>query len=143
SCKDVLRAVDDIGFASTKQPKYAGDLLTLRAMVLADRGLHVQVAETAEKLRATAPRDPVVLYNVACCYARSVALVASGKAAREPTSDQLGLRERYAQRAVAALTNAVQHGFKNLQQMEADVDLAAIRSTEGYRELVSRLKPRP
>src|SRR5262249_48934289 len=38
SCKDVLRAVDDIGFASTKQPKYAGDLLTLRAMVLADRG---------------------------------------------------------------------------------------------------------
>src|SRR5262249_3278778 len=137
SCKDVLHAVDDIEFASAKEPKTAVDLLTYRAMVLADRGQHRQVAETAERLLAIAPDAPVSPYNVACSYARCVPLVAPSKRTDELTSDQLDMRQLYVARAVAALAKAVERGFANLQQIEADTDLAAIRSTEGYREVVA------
>jgi tetratricopeptide (TPR) repeat protein len=142
-CNGVLRAVEDIGYTQTKPPKLAVDLLTYRALVLADRGEHPGVAKTAEKLREIAPNNPDVLYKVACCYALSVRLVAPGKAGDQLTPDERTLRDQYGARAVAALTKAVDCGYKNLKQIETDARLAAIRSTDGYRQLVSLLKASP
>jgi tetratricopeptide (TPR) repeat protein len=143
SCRNVMRAIDDVEFAKTMPPKEAIKLLTFRALALADRGDHAQVAETAEILRRVAPQDPSTLYDIACCYALSVPLVAPKKTADQLTPDERTLRQQYTAHATAALAGAVERGFKDVQQLETDPDLAAIRATNDYRQLVQRLRTGP
>jgi len=140
SCKETIRSIDDLEYARTKPAKSAADLLIRRAQVLADRGQHAGVTETAEALRGILPGDPKALYNVACCYALCVPLVGPKPAPDQLTPDERALRRQYADRAVAALKEAVERGFKDLKLLESDSDLAAIRAREDYRELVQRLK---
>src|SRR5262249_6960728 len=142
-CQNVMRAIDDVEFAKSMPPKEAIKLLTFRALALADRGDHAQVAETAEMLRRVAPQDPSTLYNIACCYALSVPLVAPKKNADQLIPDERTLRQQYTGHATAALAGAVEHGFKDVQQLESDPDLAAIRDTDDYRQVVRRLRTGP
>lgn len=41
---------------------------------------------------------------------------------------------------IAALTQSVEHGWKDVAHIESDPDLAPIRSEPAYRALVERIK---
>src|SRR5207248_5033007 len=107
-------------------------VLFCKALLLAEQGQHALATESAERLRGLAPKDPKTLYNAACCYALCVAAVARGKATVELTADEKRLRGQYTAGAIAALTAAINHGFKAVKQMEADPDLESIRATTEY-----------
>src|SRR5262249_11119865 len=79
--------------------------------------------------------EPSYLYNGACALslASSVSDPAEGSAA----SDR---RLRDAERAVALLTSAFEHGFSNPAYLEQDSDLAPIRSRDDFRALVRRME---
>jgi serine/threonine protein kinase len=139
-CQEVLRALDDLGYARTQPPKLAVALLTRRGLVLADRSRHSEAAETAASLHEFAPDNPIALYNVACIYARCVPLVAPANSAEGLSAAERALRDRYAANAIAALKESVERGFKDLKLLESDADLAAIRATDEYRQVVQRLK---
>ncbi len=59
------------------------------------------------------------LYNLACCLAR------------------LGKQ----QEALTALSEAVNHGFRNVRLAAADPDLASLRSIPAFRQILGRIKP--
>jgi serine/threonine protein kinase/tetratricopeptide (TPR) repeat protein len=139
-CRGAERAIRDLDFALAQPPALAGELLQIRATALADRGQHALAAATAEKLRALAPRDGSNLYDVACLYALFVPAVAAGKKPDQLTPEEAAARAKYTRCAVETLTEAVRRGFKDVRRMEADPDLAAIRSAQGYQKLVERLK---
>jgi tetratricopeptide (TPR) repeat protein/tRNA A-37 threonylcarbamoyl transferase component Bud32 len=139
-CKEAVRAINDLGFALAQPPARAKGLLVIRAAALAGRGRHADAAATAEKLRALGPADPSTLYEVARCYALCASGVAPGKSPDALSPEQSKARRDYAARALEALAKAVRKGYKDVGRMEADPDLAAVRSERTYRELLERLR---
>ena len=116
------------------------ELLQIRAAVLARRGQFTEAASTAETLRAIAPYDKNTRYNVACSYAACVAAVAQGKPSGQLTPEENARRRHYAELAVAALKEAVELGFTNVQHIVTDQDLVPIFQEKGFNELVEGLK---
>jgi tetratricopeptide (TPR) repeat protein len=141
-CREILRAVDDLAFALAQPPDKAERLLIARAAVLTRRGRPADAAATAEKLRALKPHDGGNLYNVACCLALCVPAVAAGKPPEALDDSEKEARAAYAAKALAALQEAVAHGFKDLSLLEIDPDLAALRPSAGYRGVVEEVKAR-
>jgi tetratricopeptide (TPR) repeat protein len=142
-CRKAERAIGDLAFALAQPKEQLPDLLLLRAAALAARGKHAAAAQTAEKLRELGPKDFHILYDVACCYGLCVSGVAHGKRPDRLTAEESAARATYAARCLDALAEAVRRGYKNVDQLEADPDLAAVRSEKGYRKLVESLKAPP
>jgi tetratricopeptide (TPR) repeat protein len=67
-----------------------------------------------ERLAGLKPSDPFILYNLSCSYAL--------------------LNQE--QKALDALKRALDFGYEDLDWMEEDPDLAALRKVEGYKKLV-------
>jgi len=110
-------------------------------MVTLARCGHVDRAvQEAEKIRKSLSKDNGALYGIACCYALCVSATGRGKDAQALSADERGRRQRYAQQAIAALQQAVEHGFKDLIGLETDPDLDSIRVEAGYKSVVERLK---
>jgi hypothetical protein len=130
-CADAVKAVADLKFALRKPMPHAGQLARARAAVLAGAGKHTAAAETAERLREKGPTHPMVLFDVACCYALCINGV--------PSNEQ-ALRQRYQDQAIAALDDAVKNGFKDSGQLAEEYDLAPVRTAKGYQELEKRLQ---
>jgi serine/threonine protein kinase/tetratricopeptide (TPR) repeat protein len=139
-CRAAERSMNDLDFAAAQSPALANRLLTTRAAVLADKGQHAEAAKTAEKLRGLGPQDANTIYNVACCYALCVPAVAPGKKDDQLTSQEQAARRDYTTRALEALAKAVECGYKDVRNMEADPDLVSLRKTDAYKQLVQRLK---
>jgi tetratricopeptide (TPR) repeat protein len=73
-----------------------------------------------ERLSALKPHDPLIHYNLACSYALT------GEA----------------DESIAALGKAVDLGYDDLDWMERDEDLAAVRKLESFRNIVDTLRDR-
>ncbi len=116
------------------------ELLQIRAAVLARRGRFAEAEITAEALRATAPKDKMVRYNVACAYAACVAAVTQGEPAGRLTPEQEARRRHYADLAVTALKEAVDLGFTNRSHIVTDRDLIPIFREKGFIKLVEDLE---
>ena len=142
-CKGAERAIRDLDFALAQPPELASGLLQVRSTALAGRGQHVAAAEAARKLRDLAPQDFNNLYEVACCYALCVPAVAPGKRPEQLTPEESAARARYTACAVEALAEAARRGYRDVDHIEADPDLAAIRSDKGYQKVVEQLKAPP
>jgi hypothetical protein len=93
---------------------------------LAHCGQEADAVVYAQALRKRAPDNAEFLVQVACCYARS----AGG-------ADGL-LRQQYATQALAALRDAVRHGYRDLVVLRTEPDLEAIRGEPAYRELADK-----
>jgi serine/threonine-protein kinase len=108
-------------------------------------GDHGRAAGIAEQLRKAAPRQPGVLYQLACCYALCAPAVALPKTDSDLTEVERGQQTKYRQQAVKALEEAVDRGFRDRSAVEYDPDLDPIRGEEGFRGLLKRLQapPRP
>src|SRR5262249_34008021 len=139
-CKAAIRAIDDLDFALAQPAARAKRLLVIRAAGVAARGRCADATATAEKLHALGPADSPTLYDVACCYALCAAGVAPGKAVDRLAPEESEARRRYTDRALQSLAEAVRRGYRDVDRMEADPDLAAVRSEREYQRLVAGLR---
>ena len=78
----------------------------------------VPVLTIADRVR---PGSPLVLYNLACAYARTGS----------------------ARAAVDALARAVDAGFRNRAHIESDPDLASLRKRKDFAAILSRIAVAP
>jgi serine/threonine protein kinase/tetratricopeptide (TPR) repeat protein len=139
-CRKAPQAIQDLRFALAQPPAQAGDLLTIRATVLANRGQHVSAAEAADKLLALEPKNRHNAYDAACIYALCVRSVSQDKSPAELTAEKLAYRKRYAALAIQTLTAAIDFGYNDMLQLQTDPDLESIRQETGYQALIARLK---
>jgi eukaryotic-like serine/threonine-protein kinase len=112
-----------------QDPRHAYNQIDLM-VILARCGRPAEAAGRAEKLRARAPQDPAVLFQVACTYA-----LCAGAAGEK---DAAG-RERYAGLALEALGRAVACGYRDVVALRHDPDLDPVRDRPRFKEVVDRL----
>jgi serine/threonine-protein kinase len=74
-------------------------------------------------------RMALLLYNSACCYARSM-----------PQADSAQRKNELARRAVELLGEALDRGFNDAATFETDTDLDSLRQREDFRKLLARVK---
>jgi serine/threonine protein kinase len=139
-CQKAGQAIEDVNFTLEQPAPQSGELLQIRAQVLARRGQHAEAIRTLAKLRELAPKDPFNVYVVARTYSFCVYHVTRGKVPSQLTADELAAKKDYAARAIAALDEAIQLGYKDGTPIEANCDLQAIRQEEGFRKLVERIQ---
>jgi tetratricopeptide (TPR) repeat protein len=113
-----------------------------RLLEAAGKGQHAEATKAADQLREVARKNAGLLYELAGCLAVAAKRIAPGKRDEELTQSEKGTREQYTGRAIQALNDAITHGYKDVSRLESDADLAALRTTSGYQELVARLKAR-
>jgi hypothetical protein len=92
----------------------------------------VQATTEADSVAAAEGATAGMLYDVACIYALSAA-------AAEADSERA---EHYATRAVQLLRRAVGRGYKDVDHMKKDPDLAPLRANEGFKKLLAKLEPK-
>jgi tetratricopeptide (TPR) repeat protein len=80
-------------------------------------------------------------YNRACAQALSAGLVALGNADLSP--EEQAKRRRFSERAVATLRQAAAGGHHSPEMISSDIDFDAIRSDDGFRNLLAELKAHP
>jgi tetratricopeptide (TPR) repeat protein len=135
-CRLAARAITDLDFALAQPAEVASALLIARAQMLARYGQHLEAATTTEKLLDLAPEGIGNWYSAACCYARCIPGVASGKSPDQFTAEEKALRERYAARAVELLREAIRNGYKDGKHLKKNADLTPLRQREDFKELI-------
>jgi len=100
------------------------------ARFLVALGEHADAADMAGKLIQAADDQANDIYNAACILARCVRLAERDKERAQ----------NYADRAVAALRQAVQNGYKDLAHMKQDKDLDPVRSHPEFQKLLRELE---
>ena len=135
-CHGIDKAVEDMAYALAQPPDLAADLLTLRTLVLTDRGRHVEAAATAEKLRELNRPGHDTLFAVAVAYALSAHAVAKGRPPSELHPEEAATRNGYVARGVEALAEFLRHNPSQKRLVEVQPDLAELRGEEAFRQLV-------
>ncbi|HUG93071.1 MAG TPA: protein kinase [Planctomycetaceae bacterium] len=122
-CAEVRRAL------AGKDP----DDRTLQAdlmLALARTGDHAEAARLARDLEQHAATDASLLYFVAGGYAL----------ASQTASADEALAGQYATTAIAALKQAIEHGYRGLPLIRMDPDLDPIRDQPGFQQVVAGLE---
>jgi len=111
-------------------------------VVQARCGQHAKAAGLAERIQRhpLAGKDPQNLFDVACCYALCMDAVTSQGTSSRPVSEGTPLQHDYATRAVAALKEAIAHGYSDVRGIEMDPDLDPLRGLPAYQTLIGELK---
>jgi serine/threonine protein kinase/tetratricopeptide (TPR) repeat protein len=133
------RALDDLAFARSGPPGMASRLLRLRARTLSRRGDWPGFAATAEAACDLAANDLEAFKELAStCAACAEAIDAfpPGGSAEE----RVALRRRCVERAVAALSRAIDLGWGDAQSLAESEDLKPIRPHSGFQALIERLR---
>jgi serine/threonine-protein kinase len=115
------------------EPHRAAEFRWERALSLAHAGEHAQAVAAAVELVQVKGAAADTLYNCArvCSVAAAVA------------KDDPGLQEQYGTRAVELLRRAVDAGYKDVENMQKDKDLDAIRGREDVKQLLQQLVKKP
>jgi tetratricopeptide (TPR) repeat protein len=108
---------------------------TLTLLSLCD---HTAASATAEQLAQAAVDRIGDNYNAACYLARCVP--SAEKDDKLDETERKMLVQRYGERALKLLRQAVQKGFKDVQQLKTDPDLAPLRAREDFQQLVAELE---
>jgi tetratricopeptide (TPR) repeat protein len=108
-------------------------LLYIRASELAKRGRLKDVEQAAAKLREFKPASAATLYDAGRGYGLCATLAVKGKT--KPTEEDLKLKQKYADLALACLKEAIAAGFKDYDLMKQDSDLAALRDLPEFQAL--------
>jgi tetratricopeptide (TPR) repeat protein len=120
---------------------YLRNNLSVLAEALAKLGNHATAASAAERLGSLGVSPAVDRYNAACALALCVPAAAKDAALTE--AGRRDLPSSYGGRAVALLREAFANGFKDVNQMLKDPDLAALRSHPNYAALLWELADGP
>jgi hypothetical protein len=101
-----------------------------RAITLARAGSHTAAVAAVDKLAQVKGTTADTFYNGACVYALAAGAV----------TDDAGLREEYAARAVELLRQAIAAGYKDAPHIEKNTDFDAIRGRKEFQQLLKQLK---
>ena len=104
----------------SRDPNYMEVLMNLGDL-FTQKGCHRRALLVDLRLARLCPKNPEVMYNLACSHAQL-----------QHTAD-----------ALASLRRAVELGFDDLDHLISDPDLASIRAHPGFHRLVSELAGRP
>src|SRR5262249_52872063 len=110
----------------------AGDLRVL--------GRPAEAAAASRERGQLWPENPAELYQVACELAQCVPLVARGRDALSP--EEQAERQKYADLALETLRQAVAHGFRDLDRLQKEPDLAPLRSRPEFQKFLDEFPPR-
>jgi len=111
------------------------------ALTLLDLRDHRGTNAATEEYLNSATNLATDSYDAACLYARSIPLATEDKKLTE--SERQELAPRYADKAIAALRQAIQNGFKDGASMKKDPDLNALCSRADFKELIQGLEIKP
>ena len=132
-CRDAIVATGEWEALLKSDAKQLPELLSLRVAELAKRGRLSDVEQTATKLREFKPASDTTLYNAGRAYGLCAGLAVKGK--MRPTEDDLKLKKKFADLALACLKEAIAAGYKNYDHMKQDSDLAALRDLPEFQAL--------
>ncbi|MBC8870724.1 MAG: tetratricopeptide repeat protein [Planctomycetes bacterium] len=135
---DRLQPPHDSGLQRAAMARYLGLLAALRAEE--DDKTTRQVLSRIHVLGTSlAEQDPndIHMYNMACVCALLASLA---EETDETATSESDLREEHQDRAVQWLRKAFAAGYDDIEHMEADSDLEAVRSYPGYQALLKELR---
>ena len=101
-------------------------------------GQPAEAAATSRERKQLWPGQPAELYQVACELAQCVPLV--GKAKTQLTAAEEAERRRYAAEAIQTLRQAVDSGFKEVEQLRTAPELNSLRSHADFQKLQQELE---
>jgi tetratricopeptide (TPR) repeat protein/tRNA A-37 threonylcarbamoyl transferase component Bud32 len=101
-------------------------------------GAHAEAASAADRLAEAAVDPPEDLYNAACFLARCAPV--AEKDEKLPEARRKEVAKNYADRALAALREAVAKGYKDVEHMKKDSDLDPLRGRDDFKKLVAELE---
>jgi serine/threonine-protein kinase len=109
-----------------------------RAAAVAQSGDHRRAAAEAEDLVKIPRLGGPVLYDLACVFALSSA--AARKDPKLSEAERVRVTDDCGTKAMAALRQAVQNGYRDAAHMKADTDLDALRHREDFKKLLAQLQ---
>ena len=140
-CEAIAAMPGDLKALSEAKPPAVYRALRIRAGLLASGGRTGDFSTTADALCEMDGPDPGHLYQLARCTAWCAGRIDQGFGGPTGKSDGLPpLRQRLADRAVAALEKALTTGLRHPNRLEADEFLKPIREHVGFRKLSESLR---
>jgi serine/threonine-protein kinase len=115
----------------------AGRSSRLLADYLRAAGRSAEAAAALQDLLSLCPADPAELYAVARGLAQTARTAGAGQATLSDADR--AERERVAGLALAALAEAVRHGFRDAARLRTDAAFAPLRDRDGFRQLLAEL----
>jgi eukaryotic-like serine/threonine-protein kinase len=125
------------------QQEHPNDLgLKIDVMIAQGRcGLHREAAKMADQLRQNYPKNPTLLVHAACGYALCAFGVAGAKTEDALTAEERRLCQEYCRRAVEALRQAKENGYKDVKTLQMEPDLDAVRPDKRFQALMREYTP--
>jgi serine/threonine protein kinase/tetratricopeptide (TPR) repeat protein len=127
--------------ANPQNPGYRTNLW-VNCVVLAqtnvELGDHAAAAAVAFHLMETPKNSMPNSHDAACFLSRCVPLAAQDKQLTEAKRKELA--QTYADRAMAALRQAIKNGFRDAAHMKQNPDLNALRGREDFKKLMAELE---
>ncbi len=105
------------------------------AGVQRDLGRPAEAAAAALERKQLWRTDSQQLYDVASELARCIPLVGKGKTER--TTQEEAQRRQYAEQAIAALGEALRHGYEDRARIKSDVNLAPLHTFPAFQDLLT------
>jgi tetratricopeptide (TPR) repeat protein len=131
-----LQLKEQLAKADPNNASYKAGMMLVQARL----GRHADSAKLAQELAEKGAKDPSTLFRAASGYALSAAGVVHGKAHEEVTDADREQQNRYAESAIAALSQAVALGYKDVIALELDPDLLPLQAYPAYQELVANVR---
>src|SRR5262249_30682011 len=127
--------------ANARNPVYR-EFLSNHYAVLADiqvrRGQHARAAETAAELARLRTDNAEDAYDAACILVKCVKAAEQDQKTAEDM--RKGLHDRYTDRALGLLREAMKRGYKDIEHMKKDDDLASLRANPDFQKLLAELQ---
>jgi eukaryotic-like serine/threonine-protein kinase len=133
------RALKDLASVRSQPPEMAIKLLRFRARALKGRGDGPGLVATVD---AAAPIPCLTvneMLDLAAFYAECITGFDAIRSAGPPAPDNVAVRSRCVDLGLAALSRAIDHGYRDAPFLEADDVLKPLRAHPGFRPLVDRL----
>ncbi len=139
ACEAVGRSPGNVDALKSRPTRQACRLLRIRAGVLAAEGRSSELAATAKALLGIDADQAGDLYELG----RSLAWCAGyldHYTGPEPAAQELrALRQQFADRSIAVLVRAFEHGLRNPRRLDVDAALDPVRQHAGFRQLAERV----
>jgi hypothetical protein len=133
------RALKDVDYAATRPIRVACQLLSNRAQVMADRGQKEELIATCTAVCGLKADDKLSLLRLAQACAACVKSLQSPQLNHLSADERRALKERCANRGIAALSSSVELGLASLPHLE-DHRLEPLRGYPGFAPLVEKVR---
>jgi len=142
-CESAIAALGDFDMVRARPLREACALLPIRVRVMAARGEFAEAFRAASALCDVRAESAGDLYALACALGACVGRLDSDAWPAAVAAERQSLSLRCAERGVAALSLALDHGFDGGRAPAADAALAFLRKGSGYAKLWERHRDLP